>query len=221
MHRSHRATDSPSFLSDSGNGAEQSAHRSTLCSPRSRTPAGPPGNCWGQSLQTASASSLLWPDCAQKHRYWEISGPRCPIRRPPPAAVSQLQRGWWKVLPARRLRSQIRCSSATQWGSWPYRFHNYYVLARSRLYAAFLNGKAASRVLPPDIPIVKRSGPLILADRALDVHAPWQSDSVLWGFFGSPSRVESFSAPGGLLRPERPVTVASFRTWRGWRDSVA
>jgi hypothetical protein len=48
-------------------------------------------------------------------------------------------------------------------------------LLMSRLAAAicsFLNGKAASRVLPPDIPIVKRSGPLILADRALDVHAP-------------------------------------------------
>src|SRR6202034_2814451 len=89
------------------------------------------------------------------------------------------------------------------------------------LCAAFLNGKAASRVPSPDIPIVKRPGPLILADRALDVHAPGQTDSILGGFFGSRSRVESFSAPGGLLRPERPVTVASFRTWRGWRDSVA
>jgi len=30
-----------------------------------------------------------------------------------------------------------------------------------------------------------------------------------------------FSAPGDLLRTHWPVTVASFRTWRGWRDCVA
>ena len=29
------------------------------------------------------------------------------------------------------------------------------------------------------------------------------------------------SAPGDLLRTHWPVTVASFRTWRGWRDCVA
>ncbi len=27
--------------------------------------------------------------------------------------------------------------------------------------------------------------------------------------------------PGTLLRTHWPVTVASFRTWRGWRDCVA
>jgi hypothetical protein len=29
------------------------------------------------------------------------------------------------------------------------------------------------------------------------------------------------SAPGNLLHTHWPVTVASFRTWRGWRDCVA
>src|SRR5205085_4134047 len=28
-------------------------------------------------------------------------------------------------------------------------------------------------------------------------------------------------APGNPLRTHEPVTVASFRTWRGWRDCVA
>ncbi len=27
--------------------------------------------------------------------------------------------------------------------------------------------------------------------------------------------------PGDLLRTHEPVAVASFRTWRGWRDCVA
>ena len=39
--------------------------------------------------------------------------------------------------------------------------------------------------------------------------------------WGAAARLIGFSAPGDLLRTHWPVTVASFRTWRGWRDCVA
>jgi hypothetical protein len=32
---------------------------------------------------------------------------------------------------------------------------------------------------------------------------------------------DAFEAPGDPLHTHEPVAVASFRTWRGWRDCVA
>ena len=42
------------------------------------------------------------------------------------------------------------------------------------------------------------------------------------GFLGGDALAKKYkSGTGGPLHTKEPVTVASFRTWRGWRENVA
>jgi hypothetical protein len=58
------------------------------------------------------------------------------------------------------------------------------------LCAAFLNGKAASRVFPPEIPIVKTARPLDSRRRDARMSTKAAGISVLLRFWQSRSRVE-------------------------------